>query len=180
MGMYLIDTNVMLAASAAFAGGGHAERAMPKDSAQRQAIFDWLRGFEGADDDSLVLDEGLLIQEEYEQNMPGWPAQWYGMQVLQWKMDHGLVAWVPIDVSRATGEPVAVLEPPYEAAVRDPADRKWVACALSAATLYESVPPIVYAAESDWYKAEPELLPLGIRVKRLLPDAWYTRSGRHK
>jgi hypothetical protein len=176
MGMYLIDTNVMLAASAAFAEGGHAERAMPKDGDQRKAIHQWLQAF-AETTDILVLDDEFLIHDEYSRNMPGRPEQWYGLQVLQSKMDDNLVVWVPITVSEATGEPIAVLDEPYERAVKDPADRKWVACALAADVLYKSVPPIVYGAERDWYEAEKQLSDLGIAVVKLLPDGWYTHAA---
>ncbi len=171
--MYLVDTNVMLAASAISELSKLAVRAMPLEIELREMIYEWLAGFEESDC-RIVLDEAGLVRHEYERNMPfNMREQEYGMQVLQSKLDRMLVEYVPIDSSEANGEHIAVLDPAHEVLVSDREDRKWVACALAAKILFGQVPPIVYGAETDWFMAEKQLKGIGLRFQRLLPDSWY-------
>lgn len=172
--MYLVDTNVMLAASAVSELSNLAIRAMPQEIELREMIYKWLADFDQSDR-RIVLDEDGLVWDEYERNMPfNQHEQEYGMQVLQSKLDRTLVDYVPIESLDANGEHIAVLDPIHEALVTDREDRKWVACALAAQILFDQVPPIVYGAETDWFIAEPKLNEIGICFQRLLPDDWYT------
>lgn len=172
--MYLVDTNVMLAASAVSELSNHAVRAMPQEIELREKIFEWLDNFDRSDQ-RIVLDEEGLVRDEYERNMPfNLREQEYGMKVLQSKQDRNLAVYLPIDSLEANGEHIAVLELAHEALVKDREDRKWVACALAAQILLEQVPPIVYGAETDWFVAEPQLRGIGLCFQRLLPDEWYT------
>ena len=171
--MFLIDTNVMLAASAINELSNVAHRAMPQEIELRELVFDWLSEFEQSDQ-HLVLDEAGLIQNEYDRNMPfNWREQEYGLQVLQAKLDRNQVEFVPIDTLEGNGEHIAVLTPAHEALVSDREDRKWVACALAAKIFFNVTPPIVYGAETDWFIAEKNLRAIGLCFKRLLPDSWY-------
>jgi len=106
--------------------------------------------------------------------------QEYGLQVLQSKYDRGLVQFVPVDVQEGNGERIAILPNILTAIVTDREDRKWVAAAQSAQILLVASCPIVYGAESDWYKIEYDLIPHEIVFNRLLPDEWYEkRLNRH-
>ena len=172
--MYLVDTNVMLAASAVSELSNQAMRAMPQEIELREMIFEWLADFDQSDR-RIVLDEEGLVRDEYERNMPfNLREQEYGMQVLQSKLDRNLADYVPIDSLEANGEHIALLDPAHEALVEDREDRKWVACALAAQILFDQVPPIVYGAETDWFMAEDELKGIGLCFQKLLPDGWYT------
>jgi len=172
--MYLVDTNVMLAASAVSELSNQAMRAMPQEIELREMIFEWLADFDQSDR-RIVLDEEGLVRDEYERNMPfNLREQEYGMQVLQSKLDRNLADYVPIDSLEANGEHIALLDPAHEALVEDREDRKWVACALAAQILFDQVPPIVYGAETDWFIAEAQLRGIGLCFQRLLPDDWYT------
>ena len=172
--MYLVDTNVMLAASAVSELSNLAVRAMPQEIELREIIYEWLAEFDQSDR-RIVLDEEGLVRDEYERNMPfNLREQEYGMQVLQYKLDRNLADYVPIDSLEANGEHIAVLDPAHEAVVTDREDRKWVACALAAQILFDQVPPIVYGAETDWFIAEAQLRGIGLSFQRLLPDDWYT------
>lgn len=171
--MFLIDTNVMMAASAVRELSNVAMLAMPREVELRERVFEWLAAFDQSDR-RLVLDDVGLIQDEYDRNLPyNWQEQEYGLQVLQSKIDRTEVEFVPIDTLKANGEHIAVLESQHEALVTDREDRKWVACALAADVLHGVVPPIVYGAESDWYAAEAQLKAIGLCFVRLLPDEWY-------
>lgn len=174
--MYLIDTNVMMAASAIRELSNVAARAMPKQIEWREVIYQWLVNFDQSDQ-RIVLDEDGLVVAEYERNMPyNWREQEYGMQVLQDKIDRTLAIFVPIESVEGNGEHIAVLEPAHEALVSDREDRKWVACALAARLLYDQVPPIVYGAETDWFIAENQLKGIGLCFRPLLPHSWYTET----
>ena len=173
MARFLVDTNVMLAASAILEHSSAATRAMPNEIKLREMIFDWLVNFDQSDD-RIVLDGAGLVQAEYERNMPyNWREQEYGMQVLQSKIDRMQVDHVPISSLEANGEHIAVLDPAHEEIVTDREDRKWVACALAALELLGESPPIVYGAETDWYIAADKLKAIGVCVQSLLPTTWY-------
>lgn len=174
MAMFLVDTNVMLAASAVSSFSSAAARAMPREIELREMIYEWLVIFDQSDD-RIVLDDVGLVRAEYERNMPyNWQEQEYGMYVLQNKIDHMQVDHVPIDTLEGNGEHIAVLDPAHEAIVTDREDRKWVACALAALILFNESPPIVYGAETDWHIARQHLEAIGICLQPLLPENWYT------
>lgn len=171
--MFLIDTNVMMAASAVRELSRLVTVAMPREAELRGRVFEWLARFDQSDS-RIVLDDVGLVQDEYERNLPyNWREQEYGLLVLQSKLDRTQVEFVPINALQANGEHIAVLEPQHEALVGDREDRKWVACALACDVLHGVVPPIVYGAESDWYAAEATLRAIGLQFVRLLPDDWY-------
>ena len=173
MAMFLVDTNVMLAASAISELSNVAARAMPREIELRELVYDWLLNFD-LSDDRLVLDEVGLVLAEYHRNLPhNWQEQEYGMKVLQNKIDNMLVDHVLIDTFEGNGEHIAVLDPVHDSIVTDREDRKWVACALAAIILFGESPPIVYGAETDWHIAREKLKSIGICVQPLLPPDWY-------
>lgn len=173
MAMFLVDTNVMLAASAISELSNVATRAMPREIELRELVYDWLVDFDQSDN-RLVLDEIGLVLAEYERNMPyNWQEQEYGMKVYQNKVDLMQVDQVLIDTFEGNGEHIAVLDPAHEAIVTDREDRKWVACSLAALIMFGESPPIVYGAETDWHIARERLEAIGICVQPLLPSDWY-------
>ncbi len=176
MATYLVDTNVMLAGCAVHDLLSRlAVEAMPREVELRQLVYHWLQDFD-LSEDVIVMDEENLIRDEYERNMhfnKGMQAQEYGLQVLQYKLDRNLIEYVPVDVLDANGERIAILSDDLTAIVTDREDRKWVASAQSVNILFEISAPIVYGAESDWYKIEGALQPHGIVFHRLLPEEWY-------
>jgi hypothetical protein len=178
MQAYLIDTNVMLAASAIFSDFSNlADDAMPVETELRELVFQTLKEFEESSD-HLVLDMEGAISEEYDRNMPfnrAMHTQEYGLLVVQKKLDHGEVDFVTIEIIEGNGERVAVLNSVLTQIVSDREDRKWVASALAHRDLHGSESPIVYGAESDWYKIERELAGHGITWKKLLPEDWYQK-----
>lgn len=178
--MYLVDTNVMLAASAVNELSNLAVRAMPQEVELREQVFSWLSEFE-ATMDEILLDEEGLVRAEYERNMPfNMHGQEYGMQVLQNKIDRNLAQYVPIETLEANGEHIAVLAPEHAAIVTDREDRKWVACALAALEYLDETAPVVYGAETDWYVAEQALRAIGMDFRRLLPEGWYQQRVAHE
>lgn len=176
--MYLIDTNVMLAASAFFDDDSAlAEDAMPLEFENRELVFNWLKEFEDSND-FMILDEEGLIREEYDKKMKynqSMMNQEYGQQVLLIKQSQNQIEYVSIEVdplSISTGR-IAKLSEELEEIVHDSDDRKWVAASLSAQDYLETNPPIVYGAESDWFYITERLKPFNIEFLKLLPDEWY-------
>lgn len=181
MAMYLVDTNVMLAASAIFdMASDVAMRAMPQEIELREIVYNWLVDFESSDNEIVIDDEGL-IRHEYERNMPYNTASYeqeYGLQVLQNKLDRCLAIPVPIDVLIGNGERIARLPYELESIVTDREDRKWVAASISTKVLHGDIPPIVYGAESDWYAIEKQIAEHDVHLLRLLPEYWYVAENQ--
>lgn len=180
MPAYLLDTNVMLAASAAYQEYSALSRgAEPKDPALRILVYNELRRIEESPD-HIVLDYQYLIEGEYRRNMEAYATdratQEYGMLVLQNKKDNCKVNYVYLDVVDFGSDKIAALNPPLDEIVTDQADRKWVAASKAHLEYYSEPATIVYAAESDWVKIEADLNQHGIPLKGLLPKDWFTRS----
>lgn len=176
MAFCLVDTNVMLGASAYLPTTALSGRAMPLEWDLREKLFNWLSQFD-LSDDILLLDEDGLVRAEYDRNIP-WhhPDQEYGLQVIQAKLDRDLVRYVAIRVRDGDGERVADLDPEHARIVTDREDRKWVACALASPIRHQEDAPIFYGAESDWWLIREELRSIGVNVVNLLPESWYTRE----
>lgn len=171
--MFLIDTNVLMAASAVFELSNVADRAMPQEIELREEVYNWLENFE-ISNGRMVMDEEGLVREEYDRQLPfNRQEQEYGLMVLQNKLDRNLVEFVPICTNAANGEHIAVLTTEHEALVKDREDRKWVACAQATDILHGQTPPIVYGAETDWFIADEQLRAIGLEFTPLLPVEWY-------
>ena len=177
----LIDTNVMLAASAIYSDlSALVGDASPHEVELREIVYEALKCFEESAD-LLVLDDEGLIREEYDRNMPynqQMQSQEYGNFVLQKKLDQNQVSWVTIDVREGNGERIGVIPDELAQIVTDREDQKWIASAISHDVLHGGFPPIVYGAESDWYFIEVPLGELGFLFERLLPKEWY--KSRHQ
>lgn len=175
----LIDTNVMLAASAVYNDlSALADEASPPDAELREIVYEELKRFEESDE-AIVLDDEGLIRDEYERNMPfnsRMDPQEYGMLVLQKKLDYNQVNWVTIEVLEANGERIGIIPEELKAIVTDREDHKWIAAASSHHVLHGVFPPIVYGAESDWFVIEDALRQRGFLFQRLLPESWYRSS----
>lgn len=179
--LFLIDTNVMMAASAhdnpysrSMAG------AEPPDPELRKVIFNWLSEFEQSEN-GILLDTENLIRDEYDRNMrynTDFQGPEYGQLVIQNKLDRSLYDFVTIEANEANGERIALLSAELTAIVTDREDRKWVAASIVAFDDLGETCPIVYGAESDWYQIEDDLLPHKVTFRRLLPDHWYASHNK--
>jgi len=188
MNAYLIDTNVLLAASAYYHPASKLfEVAEPgaESIGFRELIFNELKIF-AESDDKLVLDVDGVILHEYEKNLPYFNEvmmeQEYGMYVIQKKLQtlHEIdgrfeeeVSWVLIDTHGPEDDRIAQLHPPLDRIVTDTDDRKWVAAAKAHEVLHGIRAPIVYGAETDWFKIRTDLQDHGIELRQLLPDVFF-------
>ena len=172
----LVDTNVLIVASAADAGSPFRAEGTPvEDAALRQRVFDWLEAFEADPARHAVLDAGWQVCGEYGHKLS---EQDYGWLVMMHKIDHNEVVWVDVQPD-ADGN--AVLPPALASAVTDLADRKMVAAALAALEL-GSACQLTNASDTDWLDCQKALRAVGLEVENLLNDwlvaRWHTKHGK--
>ncbi len=121
----LVDTNVLIVASAADEGSPFRAESTPVEEAVlRQQVLDWLEAFESDPTRHAVLDVDWHVCGEYRHKLT---EQDYGWLAMMHKMDRGEVVWVDVLLNKDGN---AVLPPELAEAVTDLADRKMVAAAL--------------------------------------------------
>ena len=90
----LVDTNVLIVASAADAGSPFGAEATPiEEAALRQQVFDWLEAFVADPARHAVLDVDWHVCGEYRHKLT---EQDYGWLAMMHKMDRGEVVWVDV------------------------------------------------------------------------------------
>lgn len=151
---YLLDTNVLIVASAA----GELDPQysdVPVDSSDVERVFNWLQGFKDSES-RLVLDNYFKIHGEYHNKLN---VQHYGLLVVQRKLEESLYRTVPVDYD-SSGYAVV----PESLAIIDNSDKKFVAAALND----PEVIAIVNATDGDWREQAAVLAPHRIQVLELL------------
>ena len=169
----LVDTNVLIVASAADAGSPFGAEATPiEEAALRQQVFDWLEAFVADTTRHAVLDVDWHVCGEYRHKLT---EQDYGWLAMMHKMDRGEVVWVDVLLDKNDN---AVLPPELAEAVTDLADRKMVAAALAALDAGHAC-QITNAADTDWIDCQQALHAVGLEMENLLPD-WLQARWRQK
>lgn len=165
----VVDTNVLIVASAADDGSPFRDDATPVEEAVlRQQVLAWLQAFEVDPERHAVFDYDWLICREYQNKLT---EQDYGFLALMRKRDHNQVAWVSLQVDH---DGHAVLEDALSAAVTDLADRKMVAAALAAGADHH-VCRLTNACDTDWLDCADALAAHGVEVEHLI-DEWLRRK----
>lgn len=159
MNDHVVDTNVLLVASAAHPYSPFGDTHLP--AKEQRVVFEWLATFRAAAGRRIVLDREWKIMSEYKNKLT---EQDYGLQVAIEKMSTG--HWVTLEWDR-NGHAVV----PSSFAGFDPSDRKLLAAALTDPSSIN----IVNAADSDWLDVEPQLKAAGVTVEHLVGD-WLRRS----
>lgn len=159
---YVVDTNVLIAASAVDANSPIAREATPDDPCLRQKVWQWLSEFQYSQS-HLVLDGQGGIEHEYGKKL-GFND--FGRQVVMYKWDTCAVDLVSVDYDQ-NGD--GILEEPLQTIVHDRADRKMVAAALDALASYgEST--IAFAGDTDWHAWELPLCAAGLCLEPVIPE----------
>lgn len=159
---YVVDTNVLIAASAVDASSPIARDATPSDPSLRMKVWQWLFDFQQSES-HLVLDGEEEINLEYEKKL-GFND--YGRQVVKHKWDTCAVDLVSVAYD-SNGD--GVLNEPLQTIVHDRADRKMVAAALDAQVQYgESA--IAFAGDTDWHGWETALKEAGLILEPIIED----------
>jgi hypothetical protein len=159
---YVVDTNILIAASAADPVHPADIDATPRDPAWRMKVWLWLDEFQ-ASDSRLVLDRGQEIYDEYLRKL-GFGD--FGIQVVMQKMSTAAVEMVdlePCDTGYRT------LPPPVANAMRDLADHKMAAAAYVATNTLGPC-PVAFAGDTDWHGWEDVLNVHGIALEPVIED----------
>ncbi|MDD5461527.1 MAG: hypothetical protein PHG00_07825 [Methylococcales bacterium] len=159
---YVVDTNVLIAASAIDANSPKARDATPSDPELRRKVWQWLNDFQ-LSASQLVLDGQGQIEDEYGHKL-GFND--FGRQVVQYKWDTLAVNQVHVDYDE-NGH--GILEEPLQTIIHDLADRKMVAAALDAKFLHNNS-TIAFAGDTDWHGWEKSLLEAGLELEPIIEE----------
>ncbi len=164
MGDRVIDTNVLLVASAAVPEP-HFKDCDHVPAEQKKKVLKWLIEFRTDGESKLVLDQFFKIWEEYNNRMT---AQDIGLLVVTEKLQFSLLRTVDIDYDE-NGH--GCLPPELEKVVHDRSDRKFVAVAVKDLS-QGGDSTIINAVDSDWCDWEDALRRHGITVRHLIDDLY--------
>lgn len=168
---YVVDTNVLIAASAADPLTQKDWDATPKEVVYQRQVHEWMTSFE-ASSASWVLDGQGQIEAEYRRRLSH-PD--YALLVLQYKWDTQAVHYVAVEYdSDGHGR----LTKPLQSLVHDRADRKMVAAALEACQAHEPC-AIAFAGDTDWHDWEDGLQEAGLCLEPIIPE-WSGPKHRDK
>lgn len=168
---YVVDTNVLIAASAADPTHPSDLDATPHDPALRLRVWRWLKRFRDSPA-RLVLDQQGEILGEYR-HLLGFND--YGVQVVLHKLSTCAVDVVPVRYDRH-GD--ALLPAALAAVVHDRADRKMVAACLAAMRLHGRC-RIAFAGDTDWHSWEESLSHHGVELEAVI-ESWSRRRHAEK
>ena len=163
MADHVVDTNVLLVASASHPYSPFDDSDLPPDL--QRAVFDWLVAFRADPARQLVLDTFWKIYEEYRHKLTD---QDYGLMVVLEKMTTTRFVEVEYD-----DDGFGVVTSAF--AAFDPSDRKLLAALL---TDVETL-SLVNATDTDWLEIEAELNATGATVEHLVED-WLRAKYRAK
>ena len=159
---YVVDTNVLIAASAVVADSPAVRDATPQDPQLRMQVWEWLSAFQHSSK-RLVLDGQGVIGREYA-NKLGFND--FGRQVVMHKWSTCQVDQVDVLYD---DDGNGFIDGPLQLIIHDPSDRKMVGAALEAIRVFGET-AIANASDTDWYVWEVELLAAGVAVEQILPE----------
>lgn len=168
---YVVDTNVLIAASAADPVHPKDIDATPADPKLRKMIWDWLCTFEKSDA-RMVLDWAGHIEAEYRKKL-GFND--YGIQVVKHKWDTMAVDGMEVAYD---DEGHGVLPATLATVVHDLADRKMVAAALAAHAMFGEG-CIAFAGETDWHDWEDALTAHQVQLEPII-ETWSRQKHAEK
>ena len=160
---YVVDTNVLIAASAADPQQPKDIDATPADPGLRLQVWKWLDDFRSSEA-RMVLDTDSKIYDEYTKKL-GFND--FGIQVVMHKWSTAATDDVTVQYD-ADGH--GVLPSSLVSVVHDLADRKMVAAALEAVRTY-GVAPIAFAGDTDWHEWEDHLVGHGVKLEPII-EQW--------
>lgn len=170
MGDSILDTNVLITATAAHQGGQAprkmAQRGEPVQLSDRKLqneVYAWVRDFRKDPEARLVIDvPERNIHKEYGNKLSD---DEYGRMVAAEKLQRWQICEARgIEFVDNGTERVARLPEALEAVVNDKSDRKLVAAAIITGA------PIINVSDTDWLDWEPTLKAFGVVHTALLPE----------
>ena len=159
---YVVDTNVLIAASASDPTHPKDIDATPADPTQRIRVWQWLDAFQSSPS-RMVLDLAGGIYDEYNKKL-GFND--FGIQVVMHKWSTAAVDNVDVAYDEHGH---GVLQPPLLAVIHDEADKKMVAAALDSHRQYGEG-CVAFAGDTDWHDWEAELLANSVVLEPIIED----------
>lgn len=159
---YIVDTNVLIGASAGEPTNPKDIDATPNDPELLLEIWSWLDAFR-QENVRLVLDLEGRIYEEYCKKL-GFND--FGIQVVMHKWQTAAVDDVLVNYD-ADGH--GVLPDSLAGIIHDLEDRKMVAAALSSYAKFEEG-WVAFAGDTDWHGWEDDLLNHNVRLEPLIEE----------
>lgn len=159
---YVVDTNVLIAASAADPTHPKDIDATPSDPKLRMRVWQWLSDFQ-VSSSRMVLDSENGIYDEYN-NKLGFND--FGIQVVMHKWSTAAVDNVVVQYNQ---DGHGILQQPLDTIIHDNADKKMVAAALDAVKLHNEC-WIAFAGDTDWHEWEQDLQSAGLVLEPIIED----------
>jgi hypothetical protein len=175
---HVIDTNVLLVASAAHAASPFAPDATPvQESVLRKKVLDWLIAFETSER-QIVLDYEWIIVDEYKgvNRRDKLTEQDYGLQVVLQMSSTNRVNWFQLE-SEPDGR-TRIRHAALDPVVTDHADRKMIAGVLAGGGRTGGC-TLVNSCDTDWYDWQAELEAADVYVEQLIPE-WCQEKWKAK
>lgn len=168
---YIVDTNVLIAASAADPTNPKDIDATPADPELRMRVWQWLDAFQSSSS-RMVLDFAGGIYDEYN-NKLGFND--FGIQVVMHKWSTAAVDNVDVAYDEHGH---GILQQPLLAVINDDADKKMVAAALDALRQYGEG-CVAFAGDTDWHEWEADLQANRVLLEPIIED-WSRRKHAEK
>lgn len=166
-----MDTNVLIAASAADPAHPKDIDATPDDHQLRERVWSWLDEFQRSDA-RLVLDGEQKIYDEYR-NKLGFND--FGIQVVMHKWNTVGVDVVTVEYDQ---DGHGILPASLDTVIHDAADKKMVAAALAAhAEFGEGC--VAFAGDTDWHDWEVALQAHHVVLEPII-EAWSRQKHEAK
>ena len=170
-GRYVVDTNVLIAASAADPTHPKDIDATPTDPKFRKKVWDWLDAFQSSPS-RMVLDRSGGIYAEYC-NKLGFND--FGIQVVMHKWSTCAVDNVDVAYD---DHGHGILLPPLLAVIHDEADKKMVAAALDSHRQYGEG-CVAFAGDTDWHDWEKDLRESNVFLEPIIEE-WSRQKHAEK
>lgn len=168
---YVIDTNVLIAASASDPKASRNIDATPSDPEERMKVWEWLNRFL-LSNSRLVIDGGCGIEKEYRRNL-GFGD--FGLQVVIQKMQRADCDFVSVSYDE-NGH--GIIPGELASIVHDREDRKMVAAAIEAhAEFGEGC--VAFAGDTDWHDWESALTRHNVVLEPIIRD-WSLKKYNQK
>ncbi|WP_345889201.1 hypothetical protein [Shewanella algae] len=168
---YVVDTNVLIAASTADPVDPKDIDATPVDPGLRLEIWQWLSDFQNSDS-RMILDSKNGIYDEYTHKL-GYND--FGIQVVMHKWSTAAVDNVYVEYDE-NGH--GVLAPPLLDIIHDDADKKMVAAALESHKQYGEG-YVAFAGDTDWHDWEAALLDNNVMLEPII-EQWSRQKHAEK
>lgn len=173
---HVIDTNVLLVASAANDASPFPANATPVETAElRKQVLGWVIAFEKSDR-RLVLDYNWEILREYLNRLSD---QDYALQIVLHMKDTERVVWFQLECE-ADGR-TRIAHAGLDPAITDLADRKMVAAVLAGGCNAGGC-NLVNACDTDWFDWQAAMEAADVYVEQLIHDwchaKWLAKQAR--